>query len=181
MSTKTQSMALIDEEPILFLPMLACAIGVNEAIFLQQLHYWLKINGKAKRNKKDGEYWMYNSLEGWREQFPFWSVKTIQRIISKLKSQKLIVTGNYNKLSLDRTIWYRIDYKMLATLVSELVSGIGVVKLSKSIRSKCPNRKPRFHLVGSHGITGRQIDATYSLAAKTNKDKKQNGMANVQG
>ena len=32
---------LIHEEPLLVLPGLASRIGLNEAIFLQQIHYWL--------------------------------------------------------------------------------------------------------------------------------------------
>ena len=34
---------LIDDYPILVLPKLATEIGLNEAIVLQQIHYWLKI------------------------------------------------------------------------------------------------------------------------------------------
>ena len=33
---------LIDDYPILVLPKLANEIGLNEAIVLQQMHYWLK-------------------------------------------------------------------------------------------------------------------------------------------
>lgn len=36
------SKLLIDDYPIQVLPKLAKEIGLNEAIFLQQVHYWLK-------------------------------------------------------------------------------------------------------------------------------------------
>lgn len=36
------SKLLLDDEPLVILPKLAAAIGLNEAIILQQLHYWLE-------------------------------------------------------------------------------------------------------------------------------------------
>ena len=35
---------LINESPLQVLPTLATYIGLNEAIFLQQVHYWLRID-----------------------------------------------------------------------------------------------------------------------------------------
>lgn len=187
---KTTSKALIDEDPILFLPTLAVAVGVNEAIFLQQIHYWTKINEKAKRNKKQGFYWTYNTYEDWREYFPFWSSKTIQRIVKGLATANLLVVGCFNTMKLDQTRWYRINYKNLETLVSELVSGIGLDKVSTSIRSTCPNgeivvlpTKPHFYVRGSHGKTGRQLKAAHDMAAIENRERNTNDLdaINTQG
>ncbi|KPC98057.1 Replication initiation and membrane attachment [Geobacillus sp. BCO2] len=33
---------LFDDQPLVILPQLALAIGLNESIVVQQLHYWLK-------------------------------------------------------------------------------------------------------------------------------------------
>ena len=41
---------------------------------------------------------------------------TIRRILKQVKDKHLIETGNYNKLKIDRTKWYRIDYERLKTL-----------------------------------------------------------------
>lgn len=101
---------LINEYPLLVLPNLAREIGLNEAIFIQQLHYWL--NGKSAK-VKDGKKWVYNTYEDWQEQFPFWSVPTIKRIVSKLREKKLIATNNYNKFKYDKTLWYSINYDEL--------------------------------------------------------------------
>lgn len=111
------SKLLLDEQPLMVMPKLAAKIGLNEAIVLQQIHYWNEINKKANNNFRDGYHWTFNSIEeGWQEQFPFWSSKTIQRTMNNLEKMKLVVTGNYNKLKIDRTKWYRIDYKVLETL-----------------------------------------------------------------
>lgn len=105
---------LIHEEPLLVLPGLASKIGLNEAIFLQQIHYWLN----RSNNFYDGYRWVYNTYEEWREQFPFWSVATLRRIVNKLEKEQLLIIGNYNKLKIDKTKWYRINYGLLNRMSS---------------------------------------------------------------
>lgn len=100
------SSLLIDDYPILVLPKLATEIGLNEAIILQQMHYWLK---KSNHNY-DGRRWIYNSYKEWEQHFPFWSNATIRRTISSLEKQELLFVGNYNKAGFDNTKWYSIDY-----------------------------------------------------------------------
>jgi hypothetical protein len=120
---------LIPEPPLQVLPSLAVAIGLNQAIVLQQIHYWL-INPSTKNNIYDGERWVYNPLESksqhhdrdsWANQFPFWSVDTIKRTISKLVNQGLLIKKQLRLQSMDRTMFYRIDYAMLAEYTSRPV------------------------------------------------------------
>ena len=100
---------LIDDYPILVLPALASEIGLNEAIVLQQMHYWLK---KSNHNY-DGRRWIYNSFPEWQKHFPFWSVMTIKRAVYSLEKQNLLYVGNYNKAKFDKTKWYSINYEKL--------------------------------------------------------------------
>lgn len=100
---------LIDDYPILVLPTLASEIGLNEAIVLQQMHYWLK---KSNHNY-DGRRWIYNSFPEWQKHFPFWSVMTIKRAVYSLEKQNLLYVGNYNKAKFDKTKWYSINYEKL--------------------------------------------------------------------
>ena len=104
------SKLLLDETPLMVLPKLAAKIGLNEAIVLQQIHYW----AVKKLNEHEGFYWVYNSYESWHEQFPFFSKTTIGRSFRNLEELGLIITSNFNKLSFDKTKWYRIDYAKLA-------------------------------------------------------------------
>ncbi|WP_342515245.1 DnaD domain protein [Sporosarcina sp. FSL K6-1522] len=97
------------------MPSLATKIGLPESIFLQQLHYWLERSAHVKENQK----WVYNSVPEWQKQFPFWSESTIGRLIRKLEKMGLIVTGNFNKSAIDKTKWYRIDYKVLDQIDNE--------------------------------------------------------------
>jgi DnaD/phage-associated family protein len=109
------SRLLLDEEPLIVLPSLASIVGLNESIFLQQLHYWLQ----RSPHEFEGYKWVYNTYEGWEEQFPFWSKSTIRRIVTKLEKQELIIPGNFNRSKIDKTKWYRINYEKLEQLQDE--------------------------------------------------------------
>lgn len=104
---------LLDEPPLIVLPSLAVKVGLNEAIVLQQLHYWIQ-QKRAKRqveNFKRGRWWVYNSYRGWREEsFPFWSEVTIQRIFSGLEKSGLVIADYLAEERDDRRKWYTIDY-----------------------------------------------------------------------
>ena len=109
------SKLLINEPPLVLQKTLAVKLGLNEAIMLQQIHYWAGM----KKNLKDGYYWVYNSYEDWSEQFPFFSKSTIGRVLRNLEKSGVIIVGNYNKLSFDKTKWYRIDYNAVKALEDE--------------------------------------------------------------
>jgi hypothetical protein len=108
------SKLLIHENPLQILPSLAVLIGLNEAIILQQIHYW--ISNELNKNIVNGRKWVYNTYEEWKSQFPFWSRNTIIRTIEALEYKKLVISGEFNKLSRDRTKWYTIDYERLGSL-----------------------------------------------------------------
>ncbi len=125
------SRLLLDEHPLMVMPNLAVKIGLNEAMILQQIHYWNEINRKSNNNYRDGYYWTFNSYVNWGKQFPFWNKRTIQRAISNLEKYRLVVTGNYNKLKIDRTKWYRIDYKALEHLENAPCGQNGTINMTK--------------------------------------------------
>ena len=105
---------LIFEEPLLLSRSLAILIGINEALILQQIHYWLQIAEEGMYNFKDGYYWTYNSINKWQQkEFPFLSASTVKRTFNNLVKAGILVTGSYNKMRGDRSLWYRIDYGRL--------------------------------------------------------------------
>jgi len=104
---------LIAEEPLQVLPSLAMEIGLDDALFLQQLHYWLR----KSKHEHDGERWIYNTFAEWQAQFPFWSLRTMQRIAGRLVKKGLIKVHKFNKQNWDRTNWYAIDYEAVHKLV----------------------------------------------------------------
>lgn len=101
------SRLLIDEPPLQVLPSLAREIGLNEAIMLQQMHYWLI----KSSHEFEGVKWFYKTLEDWQTEFPFWSAMTIRRTLTNLEKQKVIRIGDFNKKKFDKTKWYTIEYQ----------------------------------------------------------------------
>jgi uncharacterized phage protein (TIGR02220 family) len=96
----------------MIVPSLAVKIGINEAVVLQQIHYWL---GRSKHQIK-GRKWVYNTYEDWQEQFPFWSISTIKRTFHSLEKLGVVVSDNWNAMKLDKTKWYTINYEQLANI-----------------------------------------------------------------
>lgn len=82
---KADSPLLIPEPPLQVLPSLAAGIGVNEAIFLQQIHYWSL--GKMQRGEEPS---VYNTQEDWVKQMPWLTLRTLQRVIDRLREKDLI-------------------------------------------------------------------------------------------
>ena len=109
-----KSSLLIDETPLQVLPTLAVSIGLNEAIFIQQLHWLLRHSGKVVAGQEGR--WVYNTANEWHDKYPFWSIATIKRIVAALKEKNLIKVGRFNKMAIDQTRWYSIDYDELQKL-----------------------------------------------------------------
>ena len=108
---------LIDDYPLIVLPALAEEIGLNEAIFLQQLNYWSQPKLNQGIVDEQGRRWIYNSVEAWREQFRFFTERTLRRTISNLENLGLILsTLRYKRNPMDRTKSYAICQENVAAL-----------------------------------------------------------------
>jgi len=113
-----QSHLLIDETPTTFQKTLAKTIGLNAAIFLQQLQFWTKMAEQRQdpQNYFEGRWWMQASYAEWaRNYFPFWSVDTIQRIVFYLEHQLQVIIGRADS-NPNKGKWYAIDYDALERL-----------------------------------------------------------------
>lgn len=118
---------LLDESPLMVLPGLAKAIGLEEAVVLQQIHWLLS----RSKNERDGKTWVYNTYADWnRGHFPWMPDSSMRRVFDKLRKLGLIVsTDKYNESKSDRTLWYTVNYGVVAQL-SE--SENGLLKMSNS-------------------------------------------------
>ena len=106
----------------------AVRYGLEEAIFLDTIAHWVRVNRAEERNFRDGRWWTYNTIKAFDELFPWWSSKQIRRIITSCKEQGALLTGDYNQDRRDRTVWY--------TLGDEALELYGLADEDKSI---CPN------------------------------------------
>ena len=114
-------MYLFDEQPIVANKTLARELGLNEALVLQQINYWIEINKKSGKNYHDGKYWTYNSIRAWQENdFDYMSFDTVKRTFSKLEKAGYLLVGNYNKDPRDKTKWYTINNDKLEELYMDM-------------------------------------------------------------
>lgn len=90
---------------------IAVKYGVLEAILFENIAYWVDKNRANAMHFHDGLYWTYNSSKAFSEIFPYASSRTISRALHHLSDEGLIVTGNYNASSYDRTTWYAVTEK----------------------------------------------------------------------
>lgn len=129
---------LIEEYPLVVLPTLACAVGLNEAIVIQQINYWIS-NPKIGKYY-DGLHWVRNSLEEWQEQnFPFWSMSTLKRIMASLDDNKLIhKTVALNDNPYDKTLWYTLNRPTILRIVSEYQLDT-IEKVDMALSTSCQN------------------------------------------
>ncbi len=111
---------------------IATKYGMLEAILLEHLNFWISKNKANKANFYDGNYWTYNSTKALAELFPYVSSNTISRALRHLKEEGLILFGNYNKISYDRTTWYAITEK-----------GNSILQHGESDLSKCEMDSPK--------------------------------------
>lgn len=113
------SKILFDEHPLVIPVETAQKLGLEEAIILQQVHYWLQDKSKGADPKfyHDGKYWIYDTYEKWKETFPFWSISTIRRKIAGLEKSGILLSANYNENATIRMKWYSIDYEKLEATI----------------------------------------------------------------
>ncbi len=120
--------------------------GMDVAVFLNNISFWIQKNIANNKHYYDGNYWTYNSIEAFQKIFPYFSIRAIRRIIDYCVKNDLILKGNYNENSHDRTCWYALTEKGLNLFkpLSELICQKrqmdlsrmtnGVVKTDKCIK-----------------------------------------------
>ena len=129
------SKLLINESPLQVQPSLAKAIGLNEAVFLQQLHYWLGVSRFVRDEKK----WVYNTYDEWLDQFKYMSLSTLKRTIKSLKDQGLLCVEQFDNKRSNQVNYYAINYEVLNKIGeenSQAIDSIDKVKMSQCNGSK---------------------------------------------
>ena len=94
--------------------------GVDEAIMIKNFQYWIIKNKANGINLFEGRTWTYNSVKSYTEIFPFWTHNQIDRILTSLRKQSILITGNFNKARYDRTRWYA--FKDEATFIDKHIT-----------------------------------------------------------
>lgn len=85
--------------------------GVFEAIVIYNLRFWIIKNKANNKHQFRGEdeiirTWTYNSQEAFQKIFWFWTKDQVRRILERLLEKEVIVKGNFNDNSYNKTAWY---------------------------------------------------------------------------
>ena len=82
--------------------------GIEEAIILHSIFFWLSKNASNNKHFYDGLYWFYNSKKAFVEMFPYMNETKIFRLLKNLEEKGIIAKGNYSKDKWDKTNWYAL-------------------------------------------------------------------------
>ena len=93
---------------------IAAAHGLDAAVMMHNIVYWVSKNKAEGRHFHDGRYWTYNSIAGLHQLFPMWSQQQIRRLLAKCEQRGLLLTGQYGKDPMDHTKWYAPSDAVLA-------------------------------------------------------------------
>lgn len=83
--------------------------GVYEAIIISHFQFWINNNIRNKRNEHDGRTWTYQTRQEIANWFPYLSIDQVRRLTDSLVEKNVLIKGNYNKTSFDKTIWYAFN------------------------------------------------------------------------
>ena len=85
---------------------LAEQYGILEAVLLNHFQFWITHNAANDVHYHDGRYWTFNTVKAFADLFPYASAKQIRTALNRLIDAGVLMTGNYNKTTYDRTLWY---------------------------------------------------------------------------
>lgn len=120
--------------------------GLLEAVLISNFEFWIAKNKANEMNFFDGKYWVYNSARALTELFPYASEQQIKRALHHLKEKNVLISGNYNKNSYDRTLWYTFSDEYQSIIQNKTIDGSnstdGKVDIDQPIPDNKPDNKP---------------------------------------
>ena len=111
--------------------------GVNAAIILENINFWIQKNEANEVNFFDGNYWTYNSVRAMEMLFPYMTTKQIRNAIDVLVDAGLVVIGNYNENPMNRTKWYALTEKGKSICQKGQVLELPKTELRSAQKGKC--------------------------------------------
>ncbi len=116
---RATSALLIAESPLQVLPSLVVALGggryLLDAIFVQQIHYWLQ---NPKMGKVvDGVKYVAFTYDELQAQMSWADVDTLRAVVSRLTQKGVLLVGQHASNKMDKTNHYGLDYKAIEELI----------------------------------------------------------------
>ncbi|MSO14644.1 hypothetical protein [Rickettsiales endosymbiont of Trichoplax sp. H2] len=130
-------------------------LGIENALFLNQLRYWLHKCGRTIKNLPGK--WIYNSINSWKLQFPYLSEYKIRKIIRYLEDYELIISKKINAHKWNHTKWYSINF----TKYKELTANNNKFKIKRK-------NNPLINKVNSIKSTNRYVQNEQIIITNNN-------------
>ena len=121
---------------------IATRYGVQAAVLLNNIRFWIEKNKANNTNYFEGTYWTYNSKQAFSNLFPYMTARQIDYALKKLIDDGIIKTGNFNKVAYDRTLWYAITEKGYSILQNCNMEITKNENGTANIVEPIPNNKP---------------------------------------
>lgn len=122
--------------------------GVDIAVLMEQIVYWLRLNSKKPGMRINEKVWFYQSVQNLHDNyFPFWTQRQIEKLLEYAVKNSLLLTGNFNKRKYDKTKWY--------TVIDErFLSENDFVPERKPTKKRRAIRRPSGHKSKTSGVKG---------------------------
>ena len=71
----------------------AVAYGLDQAIMLQHIRFWINQNKDKKTHHHQGKVWMFQSAASMKLHYRYWSRQKISRLLRDMEDHNLIISG----------------------------------------------------------------------------------------
>ena len=88
---------------------------VDIAMILANIEYWVSVNELNEKDLDkplhfhDGKWWTFGTIEFYQKYFSHLTYKQVKARLQKLEDCGYIVSGNFNKMKMDKTKWYTLS------------------------------------------------------------------------
>lgn len=88
---------------------LACEYGVEAAILIRHLQFWIRHNKKKQKNFINGRTWTFQTLKEITDHLPYLKKDKVNRVMFYLVERKVIRVGHFHEKASNRTNWYAFE------------------------------------------------------------------------
>ncbi|MEN6512245.1 MAG: hypothetical protein ABFD00_10515 [Chloroherpetonaceae bacterium] len=89
--------------------------GIECAILIHHFQFWIEQNQAMGRNFIDGRTWVFQTQKEISSIYPYMSEDMVFKYIKKLVDEGVLITANYNKSQLNKTLWYAFKNEKMFT------------------------------------------------------------------
>ncbi|MBA7621572.1 hypothetical protein ES703_28936 [subsurface metagenome] len=94
-------------------------VGIEKAVLLYNLDFWIRKNKANKDHFRDGRTWTYNSSKAFVELLPYMKERSIAQRLQELEEDGFLISSKkYNDSAYNHTKWYSLTEKYMS--ISEI-------------------------------------------------------------